>query len=421
MATDESLIKFKTNAWKSVGMVASYAQRMHENRGTNRLKNHVELSLCRENITGTRIIDVGIGTGRASLPLARDGYAITGVDVSHAMLDRCRAEAGDAPVDLRLGELTQLPVEDESFDSLIALNVAVHFPNWREALIDWARVVKPGGRLVFDVHSRDHLDAVAAALQCAPQDLLTPEQLSDPSQFMLRITAQEIAEAAEDCGLSVIRLIPYAAVLGGGNVNYWLRESRLWGYFGDRALSWMAIDDQMFEFGAFLEREVVGALSTHATGRLIVVLQKADAPAVTEATLEYQRRVASVFASEPRLEMLKRAVGDEVLSWGSNLRAHLEHPQNLTLFAMALSGTWGAAVRGLIGDLVGPELTARIYDANERQRVDDDVFAYVRTWYRTPNIERHLEYNGIALGRLFEYDLMRDLLVSDYFSAKEPS
>lgn len=419
MANEETLIQFKTDAWKSSGMVAGYAQRMHENRGTNRLKNHLEVSLCRENVTGSSVIDVGIGTGRGSLPLAKDGYQVTGVDVSQAMLDQCKREAGGVPIELLEGDLSRLPVNNDQFDSLISLNVAVHFPNWRHALKDWARVVKPGGRVIFDVHSLDHLIAVSALAGCEPDELLTPGQRTDPSQFMLRITARELADAAKACGLSIRRIVPYGAILGGGNVNYWLRDSRLWGYLGDRALSWMAVDNALFEFGVFLERGIIANLSTHSTGRFMAVLEKCDDDAMTRDALTHHERVAAAFEETPRLEQLQTIIGEAVTHWSAQLRAHLEYAQNRTLLAMALSGPWAAALRPLIVDLAGEDLATSIYDAHERQSIDEEVYRFIQSWYDAPGMRANLEYKGVALGPVLEYELMQDILREEFFAAKE--
>ncbi|MFN2448654.1 MAG: class I SAM-dependent methyltransferase [Candidatus Baltobacteraceae bacterium] len=419
MANDDTLVSFKTGAWKSTGMAAGYAQRMRENRGTNRLKNHVEIALCRENICGRRIVDVGIGTGRGSLPLAHDGLHVTGIDVSQAMLDQCRQEAGGAAIDLRAGDLTKLPAADEEFDSLIALNVAVHFPNWAVALKDWARVVKSGGRLVFDVHSRDHLNAVGALHGCAGDDLLTPQQRTDPAQFMLRVTAREIAREAENNGLCVVALIPYAAVLGGGNVNYWLLGSRLFGYLGDRALSWMANDERLFAFGAFIERTLAARLSTHATGRFMVVLEKSRNDGATQTVLAHQDRMASLFAGVPRLHGLRKASGETVDGWPAELQLHLAYERNRTLLAMALTSPFAVRLRPLIRDLAGEELTRELYDANERQAVDDGVYEAVRSWRRPAPGALH--FKGIDLGPVFEYDLMREMLDARYFSKAQRS
>lgn len=416
---EQHLISFKTAAWQSAGMVAGYAQRMHENRGTNRLKNAVEVGLCREHVTGKRVVDVGIGTGRGSLPLARDGFDVTGIDISQEMLAQCKREAGDTPVTLIAGDLARLPVADASFDSLISLNVAVHFPNWREALRDWARVVKPGGRLVFDVHSRDHLEAVAAAWGCAPEELLTPEQRSDPAAYMQRVTAREIAAAAIETGLTVEHLVPYAALFGGGNVNYWLRESLLWGSLGDRALSWMSCDDAMLAFGAFLEQTVVRELSTHATGRMMVVLSKREDAPQTQRALQRNDAVATAFASGCAFADLRAVIGPSIDAWGAELRNHLMHPRNRALLAMALAGPLGIRLRPLIQDLAGPELAAELFDAGSRRERDESVHAYVRSWYAGLSDPSLMQYSGVDLGPAFEYDLMREILMDEYFTPAE--
>lgn len=416
MATEDTLIRFKTDAWKAGATVATYAQRMHENRGTNRLKNHVEVALCRENVVGNRILDVGIGTGRGSLPLARAGYAVTGIDISQAMLEQCRREAEGAPIELIAGDLAALPVADESFDSLISLNVAVHFPNWRAALEDWARAVKSGGRLVFDVHSQDHMNAVAAHRGCKPHELLTPQQRDDPNYFMLRLTAHDVAEAAEELDLSVVALIPYAAMLGGGNVNYWLRDARLWGYLGDRALSWMALDDRLFSFGTFIEQALVSRLSTHATGRFMIVLEKRPDTAATEAVLAYHAALAQIFEGGASMEQLRALIGTSVDGWAEELRGHLLYPANRTLLAMMLSSPAALALRPLVEELAGSDAAAELFDANARARIDDDAYRFVKTWHRELIDPAHLQYNGVDLGPSLDYDLMRNVLAAEYFS-----
>ena len=419
MATDDNVIEFKTGAWKSSEMVASYASRMHENRGTNRLKNRVEIALCRDNVRGTRIVDVGVGTGRGSLPLARDGFEVTGIDISQAMLDHCRREAGETPIELLLGDLTALPVESESFDSLLSLNVVVHFPNWRDVLRDWARVVKPGGRLVFDVHSFDHLVEVARARGCEPADLLTKEQREDPGAYMLRIAALDVAETAESLGLCVRKLVPYAAVLGGGNANYWLQDSRLWGYLGDRALSWMAVDEKLFSFGSFVEEQLIARLSTSATGRFMVVLEKLNDPAHTRGVLAYEKAIGAAFAGGARFESIRAVVGPEAVTWPHALTEHLEHAPNRTLLAMMLSSSAALHLRPLFEDMIGVPAAAELYEGNRLQRADDRVAAFLRSWRTALSHPDHFIFRGVDAGRALEYDLMREMLDIEHFK-REP-
>lgn len=54
------------------------------------------LSIARE--TGGPVLELGCGTGRYTIPLARAGLAVTGLDRTPAMLDEARAKAGDLPI-----------------------------------------------------------------------------------------------------------------------------------------------------------------------------------------------------------------------------------------------------------------------------------------------------------------------------------
>ena len=86
-----------------------------ENEGTNRLKNAVEISLCEKFAVGPEVLDVGIGTGRASLPLLDKGWRLTGVDSSQAMLDECARHANGKPIQLKLGDSLCLTFPGQRF------------------------------------------------------------------------------------------------------------------------------------------------------------------------------------------------------------------------------------------------------------------------------------------------------------------
>lgn len=282
-----ALINWKTHAWTDPGMVSWYSQRMVENSGTNQLKHLLEIDLIRRNASGKQVVDVGTGTGRAAIALARDGYQVTGVDSSQAMLDETRRLAEELPLDLRQGDLLALPCTDGSADTVVALNVLVHFPNWREALMDWLRVVRPGGRILFDIHS------LANAHYAFGQDRASwPEPLtrsSDPNDFMhfnMRVTAEEIVELATDQQLCVRGIHPYGAFLSAGNVNWKLWRSLELNRRWQRLQSWIAKDSALFQLNLFIEQALIEHLAPSMAGRLFVVLEKRNDPAANEAFLE---------------------------------------------------------------------------------------------------------------------------------------
>jgi SAM-dependent methyltransferase len=97
---------------------------------------------------GRRVLEVGVGTGRVSLPLHRRGRDLVGVDLSGPMLDRYRAKAAAAglppPVVLR-GDATRLPIRDACVDAVLEVHVLHLVPDWELALAEARRVLAPGG------------------------------------------------------------------------------------------------------------------------------------------------------------------------------------------------------------------------------------------------------------------------------------
>jgi SAM-dependent methyltransferase len=96
-------------------------------------------------------LDAACGSGRYSTYLAARGHEVTGVDRSEAMLDLAREKLPDAT--FRTGDLTALPVADQSFDIVVCALALVHLPQVAPAMEEFARVLRPGGHLVVsDVH-----------------------------------------------------------------------------------------------------------------------------------------------------------------------------------------------------------------------------------------------------------------------------
>jgi ubiquinone/menaquinone biosynthesis C-methylase UbiE len=98
-----------------------------------------------------RALDAACGTGRHAAVLAELGHQVVGVDASAAMLERARQNARG--VDLMPGELESLPLETGSVDLAVCSLALTHLADLEPALTEFARVVRPGGRIVVsDVH-----------------------------------------------------------------------------------------------------------------------------------------------------------------------------------------------------------------------------------------------------------------------------
>jgi ubiquinone/menaquinone biosynthesis C-methylase UbiE len=112
-------------------------------------------------VEGRRILDVGTGTGRAAIALARRGAIVTAVDASAEMLEVAgrRAQEAHTRIAFARGDAHHLDFPDRSFDAVVCLRVLMHTPDWRASLRELCRV--SSGRVVVDYPSLRS----AAALQ----------------------------------------------------------------------------------------------------------------------------------------------------------------------------------------------------------------------------------------------------------------
>lgn len=109
---------------------------------------------------GGLVADLGCGTGRAIVPLVRQGYRGLAVDLSQRMLDivREKADSESLPIECLHANLVELDgVADESVDAAISLfstlGMIRHRANRLLALRHTARILKPGSPFVLHVHN----------------------------------------------------------------------------------------------------------------------------------------------------------------------------------------------------------------------------------------------------------------------------
>ena len=90
------------------------------------------------------ILDVGTGTGRAALLLARGGAHVTAVDASEEMLAVARQRAAEQKVRVRfkLGDVHALAFPDREFDVVVCLRLLMHSPDWRRSIAELCRVAE---------------------------------------------------------------------------------------------------------------------------------------------------------------------------------------------------------------------------------------------------------------------------------------
>lgn len=96
-----------------------------------------------------KCLDVGIGTGRIAIALKNHGIDMVGVDLSMPMLRQLRLKNQEQPIPAALVDAVSLAFADKTFGSGIGCFVLNLVPNWRKAVTEMVRVVRPGGVLLF--------------------------------------------------------------------------------------------------------------------------------------------------------------------------------------------------------------------------------------------------------------------------------
>lgn len=410
-AADSDLIRWKTNAWQDPNMVAWYSGRMVENTGTNYLKNALEIDIIQRFVSGREVIDIGTGTGRAALALLQQGYQMTGIDSSQAMLDETRRLAGGSPITLKVGDILKLPCADASFDSAVALNVMVHFPNWREALAEWRRVVRPGGRLLFDIHSSSHVRlAYGESPAHWPEALRQTDNPKDFANYMARLSVTELVEHANAQGLTVKAVVPYGAFLGGGNVNWLLYQqlerTRRW----KRVLSWFACDPGLAELGLFLEQQLVGRLSPSLAGRLFVVLENRADP-TANARFEQNALALDAALSQRSFVALQPWLGLPIAECATELRRLLQPLRARHFFFSLFDALLDRLPDYDFGGLLLPEVEEQMRTWRALRQADRRAVAIARGW--SADCEQRFRH-GVDVTQGSEYFLVEAVL-TEYF------
>jgi SAM-dependent methyltransferase len=114
-------------------------------RAARTLVDHAHVS------EGERVVDVGCGTGNATLLAAARGAHVTGVDPAARLLEVARAAAAERGLEatFALGDAANLPVADGEADVVLSAFGVIFAPDPAAAAREMARIAAPEGRIVI--------------------------------------------------------------------------------------------------------------------------------------------------------------------------------------------------------------------------------------------------------------------------------
>jgi ubiquinone/menaquinone biosynthesis C-methylase UbiE len=131
------------------------------------------------------LLETACGTGVVTQALAAAlpaEVSLTATDLNQAMIDFARGKAGLERVAFRQADALALPFEDASFDAVVCQYGVMFFPDRVAGYREARRVLKAGGRFVFNVWDRIEANPVSAAVT----DALAAVFPADPPRFLAR-------------------------------------------------------------------------------------------------------------------------------------------------------------------------------------------------------------------------------------------
>jgi hypothetical protein len=355
--------------------------------GMDHLRWRIEQAFCAAHLCGPAQLRLG-------QPADRQGgrYALQAVgDPAGAAAHDVQPPAPSLAVapDALAARCAALP--QAVHDGVAALDLLGHCADVPGALAALGGLLRPGGRLVVDFASLEHVQA----LQGGALDELLP---GAPGQEAC-LGAAALLQAALATGLQPVLLRPCAAFTGGPETHPLVRSrtvERL--YWWQRLLSWVPQDDSLTRLALLIDEQVIARLGPAATGRCLLLLERRDTvdPAAAAACLQ----PAGLPQGEP-LQALA-AVLDERLQAG---------PRELKYFT-ELRDALRVVLPGVdLNVLVAGSARELLAQAAQRTGLDRLSMDMIRGWRELPEPRALMSFDGVALGDVTDYHMIQMLLI----------
>jgi 2-polyprenyl-6-hydroxyphenyl methylase/3-demethylubiquinone-9 3-methyltransferase len=156
------------------------------------------------------ILDVGCGGGFLSNELARQGYQVTGVDMSPESLKVAHNHDITKTVKYEVADAFKLPYADCSFDAVTAMDFLEHIEQPDLVIKEFSRVLKPGGLFFFHTFNRNPMAwlIVIKLLEWFIKN--TPKNMH---VIRLFIKPKELEGYCQEAGLKVLSMVGIRPVL----------------------------------------------------------------------------------------------------------------------------------------------------------------------------------------------------------------
>jgi SAM-dependent methyltransferase len=151
------------------GSLAEYYHLMFEDWDASMARQANALAPILTKLNAKRVLDCACGIGTQSLGLARQGFQMTGTDISAAAIERARREAATRGLQVEFNTANILELPPAQYDAVICMDNALpHFETQAELIQAATRIrqcLKPGGHFIASIRDYDELIRTRPTIQ----------------------------------------------------------------------------------------------------------------------------------------------------------------------------------------------------------------------------------------------------------------
>jgi ubiquinone/menaquinone biosynthesis C-methylase UbiE len=165
-------------------------------------------------MTGTRVLEVGAGTGRDTVALVENGAMGVVLDYTFEALQLTRAASAfsEHTVHLVCADARAMPFREGTFGLVFHQGLLEHFRKPEDILAENARVLEPGGTVIVDVPQRYHAWTVLKKILIAMDRWFAGWETQFSPRELERMLEQEKLEVRRTYGDWMVPGLPYRAL-----------------------------------------------------------------------------------------------------------------------------------------------------------------------------------------------------------------